>query len=235
MAKALSVDLRRRVVDAIEHGLSCRKAAERFGVSASSAVRWRHRLKNQGDVTPKKQGGGRKPGRIETQARFIPGTVAETPDITLAELQKKLQARGVRVGVATLRRFFDRRRITFKNVWPAPSASDFIESANDQSATTYPASGRCPRPRWRYARSGPHKTLGVDRRFLNQVSETVRLSGDLVFAPRKHHWSIGASRLRSAKAYAATGSPLAANLSPRRNSAQTIRASLLANATTATF
>src|SRR3984893_18340563 len=29
----------------------------------------------------------------------------------------------------------------FKNVWPAPSASDFIESAeNDQSASTYPAS-----------------------------------------------------------------------------------------------
>jgi hypothetical protein len=40
MAKALSIDLRRRVVDAIEHGLSCRQAAERFGVSASSAIRW---------------------------------------------------------------------------------------------------------------------------------------------------------------------------------------------------
>jgi hypothetical protein len=28
------------------------------------------------------------------------------------------------------------------------------------------------RPRWRYARSGPHKTLGVERRFLNQASGT---------------------------------------------------------------
>jgi putative endonuclease len=27
------------------------------------------------------------------------------------------------------------------------------------------------RPRWRYARFGPHKRLGVERRFLNQVSE----------------------------------------------------------------
>ena len=36
MAKALSIDLRRRVVDAIEQGLSCRRAAEWFGVSASS-------------------------------------------------------------------------------------------------------------------------------------------------------------------------------------------------------
>lgn len=52
MAKALSFDLRRRVrvVGAIEHGLSCRQAAERFGVSASSAIRWLDRLKKQGDV-----------------------------------------------------------------------------------------------------------------------------------------------------------------------------------------
>ena len=34
MALALSNDLRRRVVSAIEGGLSCRAAAERFGVSA---------------------------------------------------------------------------------------------------------------------------------------------------------------------------------------------------------
>ena len=40
MAKALSVDLRNRVVAAVEGGLSRRKAAERFGVSISSAIRW---------------------------------------------------------------------------------------------------------------------------------------------------------------------------------------------------
>jgi hypothetical protein len=40
MARSLSVDLRRRVVGAIEGGSSCRAAAQRFGVSASSAIRW---------------------------------------------------------------------------------------------------------------------------------------------------------------------------------------------------
>ena len=40
MAKALTTDLRRRVVDAAAQGMSCRQAAERFGVSASSAIRW---------------------------------------------------------------------------------------------------------------------------------------------------------------------------------------------------
>jgi hypothetical protein len=29
-----------------------------------------------------------------------------------------------------------------------------------------------PRPRWRYARPGPHKLCGVGRRFFNQVSRT---------------------------------------------------------------
>src|SRR3954453_21611490 len=40
MPKALSFDLRSRVLAAIDEGLSCRQAATRFGVSASSASRW---------------------------------------------------------------------------------------------------------------------------------------------------------------------------------------------------
>ncbi len=114
MAKALSVDLRRRVLDAIDRGLLCCHAAERFGVSASSAIRWRDRLEKQGDAAPERQGGDRKSGRIEAEGAFLLGEVAETPDITLVELQEKLQARCVRVGIGTLWRFFDRRRITFK-------------------------------------------------------------------------------------------------------------------------
>ncbi|MCP4242805.1 MAG: IS630 family transposase [bacterium] len=114
MAKALSVDLRRRVVDAIVRGLSCRQAAERFGVSASSAIRWYARLRTSGTVAPKAQGGDRRSGRIEAQAAFILDQVAARPDITLAALQEKLRERGLSVGITTLRRFFKRRRITFK-------------------------------------------------------------------------------------------------------------------------
>jgi transposase len=46
--------------------------------------------------------------------------IAETPDITLVELQKKLQARGVSAGIGALWRFFDRRRITFKKRMARP-------------------------------------------------------------------------------------------------------------------
>ena len=65
MTRALSVDLRQRVVAAIDDGLSCRRAAERFGISAASAIRWRSRLKEAGDVVPKRPGGDRRSQRIE--------------------------------------------------------------------------------------------------------------------------------------------------------------------------
>ena len=64
------------------------------------------------------------PGRIEAEAAFILSLIAATPDMTLAELAEKLRReRGLSVGLGTIWRFFDRRGITFKNVWPAPLAS----------------------------------------------------------------------------------------------------------------
>lgn len=114
MAKPLSVDLRQRVIAAIDGGLSCRAAAERFGVSAASAIRWRDRQKKAGDFTPQKQGGDRRSQRIEEHSRLILDAVAAKSDITLAELRSKLMEHGVTVGVASLWRFFKRRKITLK-------------------------------------------------------------------------------------------------------------------------
>ncbi|MGY2803898.1 transposase [Bradyrhizobium sp. USDA 4506] len=106
MAKALSVDLRQRVIATIDGGLSCRQAAERFGVSAASAIRWRGRQKETGDIAPKQQGGDRKSRRIEAKSQLILEAVAMKPDITLAELRDQLKKHGVSVGVASLWRFF---------------------------------------------------------------------------------------------------------------------------------
>ena len=114
MSKALSVDLRDRVIAAIEDGMSCRQAAARFGVSAASAIRWRSRVRRQGDVRPGPLGGDRRSGRVESHADLILGLVALQTDITLAELRAALAERGVAVGTSTLWRFFVRRRITLK-------------------------------------------------------------------------------------------------------------------------
>ena len=96
MSKALSLDLRTRVLAAIAGGLSCRQAAQRFGVSASSAIRWRGLERRQGDARPKALGGDRRSGRIEARAGLILGLVEATPDITLEEL--RTAARGPRRG-----------------------------------------------------------------------------------------------------------------------------------------
>lgn len=118
MSKALSVDLRDRVIAAIEGGMSCRQAAARFGVSASSAIRWRSRVRTQGDARPGPLGGDRRSARIESHAGVILGLVEQKSDITLAELRGALAEQGVCVGLATLWRFFRRRRITLKKSRP---------------------------------------------------------------------------------------------------------------------
>src|SRR3954471_3616287 len=87
MAQALSLDLRRRVVEAIEGGMTRRQAALRFGVSPSSAIRWALLSGSSGDLRPQKQGGDRKSKRIEAHAGFILHEVVREPDVTLAELQ----------------------------------------------------------------------------------------------------------------------------------------------------
>ncbi|MBM3549498.1 MAG: IS630 family transposase [Alphaproteobacteria bacterium] len=114
MGVPLSEDLRVRVVGAVEGGLSRRQAAERFGVSVSSAIRWVEEWRRSGRTEPLAQGGDRRSDRIEAQAAFLLARIEETPDVTLAELQAMLRKRGVPVGIGTLWRFFDRRDISFK-------------------------------------------------------------------------------------------------------------------------
>jgi transposase len=108
MARALSVDLRDRVVAAIVGGLSRRQAAVRFGVSAASAVRWQQLASQHGTPAPQQQ------GKIEAHAGLILDAYEATPDITLAELQALLADHGTQVALGTIWRFFARRGITRK-------------------------------------------------------------------------------------------------------------------------
>ncbi len=60
MTRALSNDLRKRVVEAVGSGESCRAVASRFGVAVSSVVKWSQRYRATGSVAPGKMGGHRK-------------------------------------------------------------------------------------------------------------------------------------------------------------------------------
>jgi transposase len=120
MSKALSVDLRVRVVAAVLSGATHRQAAERFGVSAASVSRWRALVQERGHARPGPLGGDRRSGPIEAQAGLIQTLLDETPDISIEELRRALGAQGHWFGYGTVHRFFRRHRITRKKRRPTP-------------------------------------------------------------------------------------------------------------------
>ena len=52
MGQSFSMDLRTRLLSAIDAGMSCRSAAVRFGVAPSTAIRWQTRHRMTGNFAP---------------------------------------------------------------------------------------------------------------------------------------------------------------------------------------
>jgi transposase len=123
MTKPLSLDLRQRVVDAINAGQSCRSAAARFGIAPSAAVKWHRLWRETGSVRPRAQGGDKRSGRIEALGPAIFAMVGEAVHITLAEIAGRLEREhGERFASSTVHRFFRRHGWTFKKVGPCRRA-----------------------------------------------------------------------------------------------------------------
>ena len=113
MGKALSVDLRRRVLKASEEGMSARQAAVRFGVGVSSAIRWIARAK-MGELTPRPQG-RRRASSLDAHEAFIIGLIEERKDITLNEMVERLESeQSVRISRSALSAWLGRHGWTFK-------------------------------------------------------------------------------------------------------------------------
>jgi len=117
-SRTLSLDLRARVVAAVSKGLSRRQAAERFGVSPASAVRWCALAASTGSPAAKPRGGDRLSHRIEAQADRIHALIAAQDDLTLAEIRNQLAEDGHHFAIGTLWRFFARHQITWKKSPP---------------------------------------------------------------------------------------------------------------------
>lgn len=123
MTKPLSIDLRLRVVEAIDTGMSRRAAADRFGVAASAAIKWHALWRLTGTVEPRRQGGDKRSHRIEALAQAILALVADTPDITLAEIAERLERDHHECfAPSVIHRFFARRGISFKKNHPGRRA-----------------------------------------------------------------------------------------------------------------
>ena len=112
MPKAYSLDLRERVVGAVEAGASCHEAAAAFEISVSSAIRWVARVRETGSVAAKPTGGKCSP--LDAHKDWLLELIAGEPDLTLEEIRARLRARGIGASTSMVWRFFKRHDITLK-------------------------------------------------------------------------------------------------------------------------
>jgi transposase len=112
MTRPYSADLRVRVVAAVDEGATRHEAAERFGVSVSSAVRWHQAWRYEGTIEAKPYGGSRSP--LEDHAEELLALIEEQPDLTLDEIVAVMRRRKIPGSRTALFRFLERRAVTSK-------------------------------------------------------------------------------------------------------------------------
>lgn len=113
MTRPYSLDLRERVVAQVAAGRTVREVARLFGVSVSCVVKWSQRARATGSPAAK-QVGGYRPRKLAGERGWLLARLAERPDLTLAELQRELAARGIAVGISAIWSFLDREGLSFK-------------------------------------------------------------------------------------------------------------------------
>jgi transposase len=131
MPKSYSGDLRERVIEAVEAGASRREVAERFEISASSAVKWLRAWHDHGVSAAKPRGGSRSV--LEDYVERIQAIIAEQPDRTLDEIIAVMRKRRIPGSRSALWRFLDRHRLTFKK---KPAGSRATSRRRGASAAT---------------------------------------------------------------------------------------------------
>lgn len=117
-----SLDLRKRIVDAVERGVGTKRAiATLFGVHESFIYKLLCQKRERGDIAPLPHGGGASAKLTEPALMILTDLVAETPDATLAELgeQMKKKAR-VEVSQSTICRGLQALGLTRKKRPNAP-------------------------------------------------------------------------------------------------------------------
>lgn len=70
MGQPLSMDLRLRLLAAVDGGMSCRAVAARFGVAPSTAIRWHAQRRDIGDCAAKPEGDDMRSRRVEERALY---------------------------------------------------------------------------------------------------------------------------------------------------------------------
>ena len=113
MARPYSLDLRNRVVAAVENGQTCRAVAELFDISVASVVKWSQRARATGTPAAKPMG-GKRPALLAGQRAFILDRIDAAPNLSLRALAAELAERGVVVSYGAVWTFVHREGLSFK-------------------------------------------------------------------------------------------------------------------------
>ena len=112
LMKAISMDLRQRIVAAYDQGDTTRqKVAERFGVSLAFVKKILFRRKHFGTIAPFHGKAGRKPALSPQQRDAMLSYIARNPGATLAEIRDAL---GVSCSLPTIFNTLRRMKLTYK-------------------------------------------------------------------------------------------------------------------------
>lgn len=157
MTRALSTDLRDRVVAALADGASCREAAKAFSVSVASVVRWSQLHRATGSTAPRPPGARRRPVLLP-QRDWLLARVAAAPDLTLRALQAELAERGVAASYGAVWAFLAAEGLTFKKKACTPPSSIGPTSPPSASAGAAISAASIPHAWSSSTRPGPRRT-----------------------------------------------------------------------------
>lgn len=120
---AYSLDLRQRIVDAVERGVGTKsEIAALFNVHESFIYKLLRQKRERGDIAPLPHGGGAVAKLTAERLETLYGLVAQTPDAKLEELaQQLLQETGVTVSESTVCRGLQKLELTLKKRPNAPA------------------------------------------------------------------------------------------------------------------
>jgi transposase len=116
--RAYSEDLRKKIVAAIERGMSKAQAARTFDVSLSSVKRYSTIAREGGSLEPRKSPG--RPHKTDQKARvLLEQDVEERPAATISQRRRFLEhITGTTLSDSTVRRLMKRMGFSQKNgVW----------------------------------------------------------------------------------------------------------------------
>ena len=113
---AYSLDLRRKIVDAVERGVGTRsEIAAMFGVHESFVYKLLRQQRQLGHFAPLPHGGGAVPKLDQEDLMVLAGLVAKMPDATLDELRAQIRKQlRIDVSIPTIWRALDALELSRK-------------------------------------------------------------------------------------------------------------------------